>query len=184
MSLSFHSPSSSALRGKRPARTKCQLDHGRERLEQRRGLLQQVALAMRIHCRVLVLALCLGLFLLLYFLGGNTADEPLLKQVVIVKQEEKRNSSPSPSELGRNVAAKFGAKKAPAQAQKEEKAVIKVANVKRLCKSRLKVGDSVEIKPIKTLHEERDLCVLSETMLWRVCSAQIRQMGWNGPQEG
>ncbi|KAK7916156.1 hypothetical protein WMY93_011917 [Mugilogobius chulae] len=91
MSLSFHSPSSSALRGKRPARTKCQLDHGRERLEQRRGLLQQVALAMRIHCR----------------------------------QEEKRNSSPSPSELGRNVAAKFGAKKAPARRRKKRKPSLK-----------------------------------------------------------
>ncbi|XP_028825034.1 glucoside xylosyltransferase 2 isoform X2 [Denticeps clupeoides] len=35
---------------------------------------------MRIHCRVAVVALCFGLFLLLYFLGGNAADEPPLKQ--------------------------------------------------------------------------------------------------------
>ncbi|XP_072308000.1 glucoside xylosyltransferase 2 isoform X2 [Eucyclogobius newberryi] len=96
---------------------------------------------MRIHCRVLVLALCLGVFLVLHFLGGNTADEPLLKQVLIVKQEEKRNSSPSPSELRRDVAAKFAAKKAPLKARKEEKAGLKVAKTKS--KQRSNVGRPV-----------------------------------------
>uniref|UniRef100_A0A8B9R759 Glucoside xylosyltransferase 2 n=1 Tax=Astyanax mexicanus TaxID=7994 RepID=A0A8B9R759_ASTMX len=36
---------------------------------------------MRIRCRVAVLAASLGLFLLLYFLGGNGADEPPLREV-------------------------------------------------------------------------------------------------------
>ncbi|CAL1608890.1 unnamed protein product [Knipowitschia caucasica] len=84
---------------------------------------------MRIHCRVLVLALCLGVFLVLYFLGGNGADEPLLKQVVIVKQE-KRNSSPSPSELGRNVAVKFAAKKPKYTVHNDDNAVIKAEGAK------------------------------------------------------
>lgn len=36
---------------------------------------------MRIHCKIVVIAVCFGVFLLLYFLGGNAADEPPLKEV-------------------------------------------------------------------------------------------------------
>ncbi|XP_076123868.1 glucoside xylosyltransferase 2 [Alosa pseudoharengus] len=36
---------------------------------------------MRIHCKIVAIAVCFGVFLLLYFLGGNAADEPLLKEV-------------------------------------------------------------------------------------------------------
>ncbi|XP_055069059.2 glucoside xylosyltransferase 2 [Misgurnus anguillicaudatus] len=36
---------------------------------------------MRIHCRIVTIAICFGVFLLLYFFGGNTADEPPLKEV-------------------------------------------------------------------------------------------------------
>lgn len=70
---------------------------------------------MRIHGKIVVIAVCFGVFLLLYFWGGNAADDPLLKQVVEEEEEEdgSNNSTPSPSELGRDVAVKF-AKKAPA----------------------------------------------------------------------
>lgn len=67
---------------------------------------------MRIHGKVVVIAVCFGVFLLLYFLGGNAADDPLLKEVVEEEEEEDGNSSPSPPVLGRDVAAKF-AKKPP-----------------------------------------------------------------------
>ncbi|XP_041748462.1 glucoside xylosyltransferase 2-like isoform X1 [Coregonus clupeaformis] len=36
---------------------------------------------MRIHCKVVVIAVCFGVFLLLYFLGGNATDDPPLKEV-------------------------------------------------------------------------------------------------------
>lgn len=68
---------------------------------------------MRIHCKVVVIAVCFGVFLLLYFLGGNAADDPLLKEVGEEPEEEDRNSSPSPTHLGRDVFAKF-ARKSPA----------------------------------------------------------------------
>lgn len=68
---------------------------------------------MRIHCKVVVIAVCFGVFLLLYFLGGNAADDPLLKEVGEEPEEEDRNSSTSPSQLGRDVVAKF-ARKSPA----------------------------------------------------------------------
>ncbi|XP_035518165.1 glucoside xylosyltransferase 2 [Morone saxatilis] len=68
---------------------------------------------MRIHGKVVVIAVCFGVFLLLYFLGGNAADDPLLKEVVDEEEEQESNSSPSHPELGRDVAAKF-AKKPPA----------------------------------------------------------------------
>lgn len=64
---------------------------------------------MRIHGKVVVIAVCFGVFLLLYFLGGNAADDPLLKEVV-EEEEEDSNYSPSPSELGRDVASKFAKK--------------------------------------------------------------------------
>ncbi|XP_073323854.1 glucoside xylosyltransferase 2 isoform X1 [Pagrus major] len=68
---------------------------------------------MRFHGKVVVIAVCLGVFLLLYFWGGNAADDPLLREVVEEEEEEDGNSSPSPSEHGRDVAAKFARKKQP-----------------------------------------------------------------------
>lgn len=68
---------------------------------------------MRIHGKVAAIAVCFGVFLLLYFWGGNAADDPLLKEVVDGEEEDSSNSSPPPSELGRDVAPKF-AKKPPA----------------------------------------------------------------------
>lgn len=67
---------------------------------------------MRIHCKVVVIAVCFGVFLLLYFLGGNAADDPPLKEVA---EEEDGDASPSPPGLGRDVAPKF-ARKSPARA--------------------------------------------------------------------
>lgn len=64
---------------------------------------------MRIHGKVVVIAVCFGVFLLLYFLGGNAADDPLFKEVV-EEEEEDSNYSPSPSEVGRDVASKFAKK--------------------------------------------------------------------------
>ncbi|XP_063330841.1 glucoside xylosyltransferase 2 [Pelmatolapia mariae] len=70
---------------------------------------------MRIHCKVVVIAVCFGVFLLLYFLGGNAADDPLLKEVgeEPEEQEEDSSSSQSPSQLEHNVVAKFP-RKSPA----------------------------------------------------------------------
>lgn len=68
---------------------------------------------MRFHGKVVVIAVCLGVFLLLYFFGGNAADDPLLREVVEEEEEEDGNSSQSPSELGRDVAAKFARKNQP-----------------------------------------------------------------------
>lgn len=67
---------------------------------------------MRIHCKVVVIAVCFGVFLLLYFLGGNAADDPLLKEVG-EEPEEDSSSSQSPSQLEHNVVAKFR-RKSPA----------------------------------------------------------------------
>lgn len=111
------SPSSSAEKCERGAVTKCQLGPlSLTRRHERSPLclpyLQQVAFTMRIHGKVVVIAVCFGVFLLLYFLGGNGADDPLLKEVV-EEEEEDGNSSPSPSGLVRDVASKF-AKKPPA----------------------------------------------------------------------
>ncbi|XP_044205918.1 glucoside xylosyltransferase 2 [Thunnus albacares] len=107
---------------------------------------------MRIHCKVVVIAVCLGVFLLLYFLGGNAADDPLLKEVVEEEEEEDSNSSPSSSELGRDVAAKF-ARKPPAglgvraeellKGRKERKAINRGASVNAKSKLRSNVGRPV-----------------------------------------
>lgn len=92
---------------------------------------------MRIHGKVVVIAVCFGVFLLLYFLGGNAADDPLLKEVV-EEEEEDRNSFPSPPELGRDVAAKFAKKSSagvgaragePLKRRKEGKAINRGAGV-------------------------------------------------------
>ncbi|KAL3977768.1 nuclear receptor co-repressor 2 [Sarotherodon galilaeus] len=73
---------------------------------------------MRIHCKVVVIAVCFGVFLLLYFLGGNAVDDPLLKEVgeepeEQEEQEEDSSSSQSPSQLEHDVVAKFP-RKSPA----------------------------------------------------------------------
>lgn len=65
---------------------------------------------MRIYGKVAVIAVCFGLFLLLYFWGGNGAEDPLPKQVAGEEKKEVGNSSPSPSVIGRDVAAKFSKK--------------------------------------------------------------------------
>ncbi|CAF96917.1 unnamed protein product [Tetraodon nigroviridis] len=65
---------------------------------------------MRIHGKVAAIAVCFGLFLLLYFWGGSGAEDPLPRQVVGEAKEVVGNSSPSPSVSGRNVAAKFSKK--------------------------------------------------------------------------
>ncbi|XP_067444404.1 glucoside xylosyltransferase 2 [Thunnus thynnus] len=107
---------------------------------------------MRIHCKVVVIAVCLGVFLLLYFLGGNAADDPLLKEVVEEEEEEDSNSSPSSSELGRDVAAKFARKppaglgvraEEPLKGRKERKAINRGASVNAKSKLRSNVGRPV-----------------------------------------
>ncbi|KAF7656215.1 hypothetical protein LDENG_00044570 [Lucifuga dentata] len=66
-----------------------------------------LSVAMRIHGKVVVIAVCFGVFLLLYFWGGNAADDPPLKEVVEKEQEESNSSS---SHFRRDVGAKFGRK--------------------------------------------------------------------------
>ncbi|KAM7402593.1 hypothetical protein PAMP_017817 [Pampus punctatissimus] len=104
---------------------------------------------MRIHCKVVVIAVCFGVFLLLYFLGGNAADDPLLKEVVEEEEEEDSNSSPSSSELGRDVAAKFARKppaglgvrpEEPLKGRKEVKTINRGASVNAKSKLRNNVG--------------------------------------------
>uniref|UniRef100_A0A3Q3JFB0 UDP-D-xylose:beta-D-glucoside alpha-1,3-D-xylosyltransferase n=1 Tax=Monopterus albus TaxID=43700 RepID=A0A3Q3JFB0_MONAL len=94
---------------------------------------------MRIHCKVVVIAVCFGVFLLLYFLGGNAADDPLLKEVLEEEEEEEdRNSSPSPPELGREIVANFARRSSdgvgvraeePLMGRKEEKETKRRASV-------------------------------------------------------
>uniref|UniRef100_A0A673YH03 UDP-D-xylose:beta-D-glucoside alpha-1,3-D-xylosyltransferase n=1 Tax=Salmo trutta TaxID=8032 RepID=A0A673YH03_SALTR len=61
---------------------------------------------MRIHCKIVVIAVCFGVFLLLYFFGGNAADDPPLKEV------EEDNYFRKFSGLRNNVASKL-TKKTP-----------------------------------------------------------------------
>ncbi|XP_056294463.1 glucoside xylosyltransferase 2 isoform X1 [Pseudoliparis swirei] len=80
---------------------------------------------MRINCKVVVIAVCFGVFLLLYFLGGNAADDPLREEVVGEEGKEVAAaaaaaavvedglSSRSPPEPARVVPAKFRKKKIP-----------------------------------------------------------------------
>lgn len=132
-------PSSSAEKWERGAVTKCQLclPCFTRRHERSPACLfhpQQVALTMRIHCKVVVIAVCFGVFLLLYFLGGNAVDDPLLKEVA----EEDSNTSPSPLGLGRDVAPKFARKSSaraavraeePLKGRKERKTLNRGASV-------------------------------------------------------
>ncbi|XP_030633612.1 glucoside xylosyltransferase 2 [Chanos chanos] len=69
---------------------------------------------MRIHCRIVVIAICFGVFLLLYFLGGNAADEPPLREVA------KDNDFSSSSGLGNVVSVKI-AKHSQQEPQKSQK---------------------------------------------------------------
>lgn len=81
---------------------------------------------MRIHGKVAVIAVCFGVFLLLYFWGGNAADGPLLKEVTEDgKGEDGNSASPrppppqpqepqEPQEPRRDVAAKFTKKQSAA----------------------------------------------------------------------
>ena len=55
---------------------------------------------MRIRCRLAVIALCLGVFLLLYFFGGNGADEPPLGEV----EQKKDEHFPAPTISAARVA--------------------------------------------------------------------------------
>ncbi|XP_064822805.1 glucoside xylosyltransferase 2-like isoform X3 [Oncorhynchus masou masou] len=55
---------------------------------------------MRIHCKIVVIAVCFGVFLLLYFFVGNAADDPPLKEV-------EDNYFPKFSGLRNNVASKL-----------------------------------------------------------------------------
>ncbi|GAA6094161.1 glucoside xylosyltransferase 2 [Tachysurus ichikawai] len=50
---------------------------------------------MRIHCKVVALAVSLGVFLLFYFFGGNAADEP--PPLSVQEQDRKLPSFPSAS---------------------------------------------------------------------------------------
>lgn len=84
---------------------------------------------MRIHCKVVVIAVCFGVFLLLYFLGGNTADDdPLLREVLEQqkqqeekeeKEEEDNSSRSSSKQLRRDVAAKLAKKASAVRKEKE-----------------------------------------------------------------
>ncbi|KAF5904293.1 glucoside xylosyltransferase 2-like, partial [Clarias magur] len=56
---------------------------------------------MRIHCKIVALALCFGVFLLVYFFGGNSADEPPPH-----REHRKLPSVPSASGLGRIISVK------------------------------------------------------------------------------
>ncbi|KAI9532365.1 hypothetical protein NQZ68_032563 [Dissostichus eleginoides] len=94
---------------------------------------------MRIHCKVVVIAVCFGVFLLLYFLGGNAADDPLLREVAEQeekkKEEESNSSRRSHSDFGRDVAKKFAKKspvEEPLQGRKERKAINRGVNAKSL----------------------------------------------------
>ncbi|XP_029907093.1 glucoside xylosyltransferase 2 [Myripristis murdjan] len=107
---------------------------------------------MRIHCKVVAIAVCFGVFLLLYFLGGNAADDPLLKEVGGEEEEDNNNSSPSPSVLGRDVASKFARKspdrlrlraEEPLRGRKEGRAINRGANVNAKSKQRSDVGRPV-----------------------------------------
>ncbi|KAM4741104.1 glucoside xylosyltransferase 2 [Anableps anableps] len=71
---------------------------------------------MRIHCKVVVIAVSFGVFLLLYFLGGNGgADDPPLKEVGGARElgEDGRSSPSSLSDyLGSDAVAKLARKAA------------------------------------------------------------------------
>lgn len=67
--------------------------------------------SMRIHAKVVLLSVCFGVFLLLYFLRGNAVEDPL-SIAAVDGEEELSESFPSASEFTRNVGAKFTTKAA------------------------------------------------------------------------
>lgn len=69
---------------------------------------------MRIHCKIVAIAVCFGVFLLLYFLGGNAADEPPLREV---EKDNYFQSSYGPE----NVVSVKLPKKSPEEPQKAPK---------------------------------------------------------------
>ncbi|MED6254563.1 hypothetical protein ATANTOWER_029313 [Ataeniobius toweri] len=111
---------------------------------------------MRIHCRVVVIAVCFGVFLLLYFLGGNGgADEPLLKEVGGDRElEEDGRSPPSLSDyLGSDAVAKLARKSSAVVGErggrKERKATGRrgSVNAKRESLIRLSVSPKIGMSP-------------------------------------
>lgn len=70
--------------------------------------------SMRTHCKIVALALCFGVFLLVYFFGGNSADEPPPH-----REHHKLPSVPSASGLGKVVSVKVV--KPPQQIQPNRK---------------------------------------------------------------
>ncbi|XP_066554148.1 glucoside xylosyltransferase 2 [Amia ocellicauda] len=63
---------------------------------------------MRIYCKIVAIALCFGVLLLLYFLVGNAADEPPLREVA------QQNYLQASSRVGDIVSAEFPKKSHPA----------------------------------------------------------------------
>ncbi|XP_069570577.1 glucoside xylosyltransferase 2 [Brachyistius frenatus] len=110
---------------------------------------------MRIYGKIVVITLCFGVFLLLYFLGGNAADDPLLKEVGEEHQEEEEEdskSSPSHLEFGRGVVAKLARKSSagvgvrpeePLRGRKEGRAINRRASVNAKSKARSNVARPV-----------------------------------------
>ncbi|XP_035380662.1 glucoside xylosyltransferase 2 [Electrophorus electricus] len=67
---------------------------------------------MRLHCKIVVIAICFGVFLLLYFFGGNATDEPPIKEV------EKDKHFPPSSGIGK-IASENVAKQSRKEPQKQ-----------------------------------------------------------------
>ncbi|XP_042351811.1 glucoside xylosyltransferase 2 [Plectropomus leopardus] len=129
---------------------------------------------MRIHCKVVVIAVCFGVFLLLYFLGGNAAEDPLLKEVGEQQQQQQQqqqedsNSPRSPPQLRRDVAAKFAKKSSagvgaragePPKGRKEGKTINRRANVNAKSKPRNNVARPVTRR--KRVEEVMHLAVVA-----------------------
>ncbi|KAM9409918.1 glucoside xylosyltransferase 2 [Pholidichthys leucotaenia] len=95
---------------------------------------------MRIHCRVAVIAVCFGVFLLLYFWGGSGgADDPLLKEVGKDPEKEQEATPQLPAGIGAKFAGKPRASPGPEQrprGRKEERAPARGASGKERSKPR------------------------------------------------
>ncbi|KAM8866976.1 glucoside xylosyltransferase 2 [Synchiropus picturatus] len=97
---------------------------------------------MRIHRKVVVIAVCFGVFLLLYFLGGNAADDPPLREVAQEDEEEDaRNSLPEVvgAKFARKPVAGFGVEDPPG-GREGETAINRGALVHAKSKSQMKAG--------------------------------------------
>ncbi|XP_034551836.1 glucoside xylosyltransferase 2 [Notolabrus celidotus] len=121
---------------------------------------------MRIHGRVVLIAVCLGVFLLLYFLRTNAAEDLLSRGAVVEGGHE--DSVPSPSELRRNVGAKFaqkapsgkgaGLEKPPGARQKKSKPKDRASGAKTKSKLRSNVARAVAKRPEEMMHLAVVLC--------------------------